>query len=57
VATVALGKPGARNAGILAVQILAVSDPELMQKLADFKKDMAAKVAGKAEGLEAKLDI
>ena len=57
VATVALGKPGARNAGILAVQILAVSNPELEQKLAEFKQDMAEKVAGKAEKLEAGLDI
>jgi len=29
VATVSIGKPGARNAGILAAQILALSDPEL----------------------------
>jgi len=57
VATVALGKPGARNAGILAVQILAVSNPKLEQKLADFKRDMAEKVADKAEKLEAGLDI
>ena len=57
VATTALGKPGARNAGILAVQILAVSDPALTQKLIEFKHDMAAKVADKAEGLEAKLDL
>ena len=55
--TVALGKPGARNAGILAVQILALSDPDLTKKLADFKQDMAVKVAEKAENLEAKLDL
>ena len=34
VATVAVGKPGATNAGILAVQILAVSDQSLADKLA-----------------------
>src|SRR5437016_1584313 len=34
VATVAIGKPGARNAGILAAQILALSDADLGKKLA-----------------------
>jgi phosphoribosylamine--glycine ligase len=53
VATVSIGKSGARNAGILAVQILAVSDVVLERKLADFKVDMAEKVAQKAEALEA----
>jgi phosphoribosylamine--glycine ligase len=53
VATVSIGKPGARNAGILAVQILALSDGVLEVKLQDFKKDMAEKVAQKAEALDA----
>ena len=57
VATTALGKPGARNAGILAVQMLALSDAELQEKLVAFKQDMAVKVAEKADGLEAKLDL
>src|SRR5207244_7433714 len=35
VATVAIG--GARNAGLLAVQILAASDPALLQKYLEFK--------------------
>ena len=52
VATVAVGKPGAVNAGILAVQILAVGDPVLADKLADYKAQMAAKVEEKAQKLE-----
>jgi len=52
VATVAVGKPGAINAGILAVQILAVSDQGLAEKLAGHKTDMAAKVDEKAQKLE-----
>ena len=52
VATVAVGKPGATNAGILAVQILAVADPVLAGKLADYKAQMAAKVEEKARKLE-----
>jgi 5-(carboxyamino)imidazole ribonucleotide mutase len=42
VATVALD--GAKNAGILAVQILAAGDPGLMQKMIDFKQELAAKI-------------
>lgn len=53
VATVSIGKSGARNAGILAVQILALSDGALEAKLAEFKMDMAEKVARKADALEA----
>lgn len=39
VATVAIG--GARNAGILAVQILATGNPELHAKLVEFKQQLA----------------
>ncbi len=55
VATMAIGKPGARNAAILAVQILAVSNPELSDKLAADKNAMAEKVAQKAEKVHARL--
>lgn len=40
VATLALGKAGAKNAGILAAQILAISDKRLKKKLAEFKKSL-----------------
>jgi len=52
VATVAVGKPGARNAGILAAQMLALSDPELAGKLKVYKKEMADQVELKAGKLE-----
>ena len=52
VATMALGKPGARNAGILAAQILAVSDSNLTDRLEAFKKEMADQVERKAESLQ-----
>ncbi|MCK5543131.1 MAG: phosphoribosylamine--glycine ligase [Desulfobacterales bacterium] len=51
VASMAIGKPGATNAGILAAQILAVSDDLLAEKLSNFKKEMAEKVAKKAENI------
>lgn len=38
VATVAIGKAGARNAAVLATQILALSDKSLAGKLGEFKK-------------------
>jgi len=38
VATVAIGQAGAKNAAILAVQILALTDKNLREKLAEFKK-------------------
>ena len=51
VATVSIGKPGARNAGILAAQILALADASLAQKLEDDKLEMAAQVEEKASRL------
>jgi len=51
VATVSIGKPGARNAGILAAQILALSDPELEKMLDDFKTEMALQVDRKSDKL------
>ena len=47
VATVSIGKAGAKNAAILAVQILALSDDALAKKLAAFKKDQEKKVIEK----------
>lgn len=49
VATVAVD--GAKNAGLLAVQILAVSDLELSKKYIQFKKDMAQESMKKNDGL------
>ena len=51
VGTMAIGKPGAYNAGIFAAQILGVSDPAIAEKLAAFKKEMADKVVKKAQTL------
>ena len=44
VATVAIGKAGARNAAILACQMMGLADKELQQKIVDFKKAQAEKV-------------
>jgi phosphoribosylaminoimidazole carboxylase PurE protein len=44
VATMAIGKAGAANAGIFAAQIVARTDSAVATKLEPFKKDMAAAV-------------
>ena len=49
VATVAIGKAGARNAGILAVQILSGKHGELKKSLQRFKVSLAANVAEQAK--------
>lgn len=48
VATMAIGKAGARNAGILAVQILAGKHEGLKEKLIKFKEALQAKVVEQA---------
>ena len=52
VATVGAGMGGPRNAGLLAVQILALSDEPLAQKLAAFKQKLTEKVAAKDAALQ-----
>jgi phosphoribosylaminoimidazole carboxylase PurE protein len=51
VATVAVGKAGARNAAILAVQIMAGKSPELAKKLVAHRKEMTKEVEKKAAGI------
>jgi 5-(carboxyamino)imidazole ribonucleotide mutase len=51
VATVALD--GARNAGILAAQIVAVADAQLMQRIAQFKDELKKKVMDSVSEVEA----
>ena len=45
VATLAIGEAGARNAGILAAQILALADPRLATRLADYRARLTAEVS------------
>jgi phosphoribosylcarboxyaminoimidazole (NCAIR) mutase len=55
VATVAIGKPGATNAGILAAQIIGLSDGSVAKKLDAHKEKLAAGVAEKSEKLRKSL--
>jgi len=51
VATMGIGKAGARNAAILASQILGITDSTIAARLDQFKKDMAAEVDEKNRNL------
>lgn len=55
VATVAIGKSGARNAAYLAAQMLALSDRQLAARLAVDRSENAAAVAEKDRALQDKL--
>lgn len=47
VATVAIGKGGAKNAGVLAAQILALKYPDIADKLSDYRKRLTQAAAEK----------
>jgi phosphoribosylaminoimidazole carboxylase PurE protein len=53
VATVAIGRPGATNAGILAAQIIGVADAAIAKKLQSHKEKMARGVEEKSKKLRA----
>lgn len=52
VATMAVGKGGAKNAAIFAAQIMGLKDPVIAKALKDHKKKMAAEVVKKAKKVE-----
>jgi len=51
VASMAIGKAGAKNAAVFAVQILALNDKDLQEKLTEFKKSQQKKVIDKDSAL------
>ncbi|MBN2312469.1 MAG: 5-(carboxyamino)imidazole ribonucleotide mutase [Sedimentisphaerales bacterium] len=52
VASMGIGKAGAQNAALFAIQILALSDEKLSDKLAEFKKAQAKKAIEKDAALQ-----
>jgi 5-(carboxyamino)imidazole ribonucleotide mutase len=52
VATMAIGKAGAKNAGLFAVQILALADTRLAAALVDYRHEMDQDVAHKDAALQ-----
>ena len=55
VATMAIGKAGARNAGLFAVQILSTAIPDLRNRLVEYRAKMADEVAEKDAELQKRL--
>ncbi len=55
VATVAVGKAGAANAGILAAQIVALGAPDVAARLQAYKAELAAKVERDSEALQSQV--
>jgi phosphoribosylcarboxyaminoimidazole (NCAIR) mutase len=55
VATVAIGKWGAANAGMLAAQILAVGDAALASRLAAYRRKLADEVEERARRVAAQM--
>lgn len=55
VATMAIGKAGAKNAGLFAVQILALADPAQTDRLRAYKEGLAAEVEQKDQALQSSL--
>jgi len=54
VAAVGTGTGAPRNAGLLAVQVLALSDPALQAKLAEFKQKLVEKVTARDAAFQEK---
>ncbi len=52
VATVAIGRPGATNAGVLAAQMLALADAQLAERVLTYKRSLEDKVEAAAKRLE-----
>ena len=57
VATMAIGRAGARNGALFALRLLAISDPPLAEKLIAFQHDMAESVQLKNDALQERLKI
>ncbi len=53
VASMAIGKAGARNAGVFAAQVLSLSDARLRTRLREYRKEMAKAVEKKARRVKA----
>jgi len=54
VATMALGKSGASNAALLAIQILSLKDSSLVRKLEEYRERMAAQIEAESKKIQQK---
>ncbi len=54
VATMGLGKSGASNSALLAIQILSLNEPSLVKKLKESRERMAAQIEAKSKKIQQK---
>ncbi len=57
VAAMAIGKAGAKNAGLFAAEIIGAFDEDIARKLSDYKKNMAEEVQRKAKAVEELMNL
>ena len=57
VACMSIGKAGAKNAAILAIEILAIKDKTISEKLLQYRKEMEKQILSKATLTEVYMDI
>lgn len=57
VATMAVGKAGAKNAALFAIAMFAVGDADISEKLTRYRRDMAEKVRQKSDDLQKRLNM
>ncbi len=55
VATMGLGKSGAANAALLAIQVLGLKDPSLSEKLKKYREKMESQVESKSKDIQKKI--
>jgi phosphoribosylaminoimidazole carboxylase PurE protein len=55
VATMGLGKSGAVNAALLAIQILSLKDASLAEKMKEYRREMASQVEDKSKKIQENL--
>lgn len=55
VATMGLGKSGAANAALLAIQVMGLKEPSLQEKLKEYRKKMASQVESKSKDIQKKI--
>jgi phosphoribosylaminoimidazole carboxylase PurE protein len=55
VATMGLGKSGAANAALLAIQILSLGEPSLAEKMREYRRKIASQVESKSKKIQENL--
>jgi len=54
VATMGIGKSGASNAALLAIQILSLKEPALVKRMKEYREEMASQVEDKSKKIQQK---